>query len=327
MTLRGRLRAALERVSLVRLLIGLAVLLVAVNIGSAVWDAYTDRERIFQDVQRDVSNITNLLAEQTAGGLDAVDLVLRDAQRIGPASRLRDAAARLRDELTHLPQVAAILVYDEQGHVVARTNETPRLDAGRTDRPYFAVHARGADAGLYVSEPYLGGPANGYWRFVLSRRLSGPGGSFGGVVAAVVEVESYERFYRSIDLGDGGFITFFSGDGTIITRVPDPMQVKGKNFGSPSALIERARRDGRFDGRIVSLVTQEPIIASIATIRGFPLFIASGKTEHAAMDAWRNGGSFAAWKRAFKKHDVKPFRARPVPDGRRNAPAIPFPSQ
>jgi len=44
----------------------------------------------------------------------------------------------------------------------------------------------------------------------------------------------------------------------------------------------------------------------------------------AAMDAWRNGGSFAAWKRAFKNRDVKPFRARPVPDGRRNAPTIPF---
>ncbi len=43
----------------------------------------------------------------------------------------------------------------------------------------------------------------------------------------------------------------------------------------------------------------------------------------AAMDAWRNGGSFGAWKRAFQKYDVKPFLARPVPDGRRNPPAIP----
>jgi radical SAM superfamily enzyme YgiQ (UPF0313 family) len=37
----------------------------------------------------------------------------------------------------------------------------------------------------------------------------------------------------------------------------------------------------------------------------------------AAMDAWRKGGSFAAWKRAFKERDVQPFGARPVPDGRR----------
>ena len=37
----------------------------------------------------------------------------------------------------------------------------------------------------------------------------------------------------------------------------------------------------------------------------------------AAMDAWRKGGGFAAWKRAFKEREVQPFAARPVPDGRR----------
>ncbi len=42
----------------------------------------------------------------------------------------------------------------------------------------------------------------------------------------------------------------------------------------------------------------------------------------AAMDAWRAGGSYAAWKRAFSNRGVVPFGARPVPDGRRNAPVV-----
>ncbi len=37
----------------------------------------------------------------------------------------------------------------------------------------------------------------------------------------------------------------------------------------------------------------------------------------AALDAWRNGGSFSSWKRAFMRHEVKPYQFRPVPDGRR----------
>jgi radical SAM superfamily enzyme YgiQ (UPF0313 family) len=45
----------------------------------------------------------------------------------------------------------------------------------------------------------------------------------------------------------------------------------------------------------------------------------------AAMEAWRGGASFSAWKRAFKKHDVKPFLARPVPDGRRKPPEFVLP--
>jgi hypothetical protein len=37
----------------------------------------------------------------------------------------------------------------------------------------------------------------------------------------------------------------------------------------------------------------------------------------AAMDAWKAGGSFSSWKKAFDTHEVKPFRYRPVPDDRR----------
>jgi radical SAM superfamily enzyme YgiQ (UPF0313 family) len=42
----------------------------------------------------------------------------------------------------------------------------------------------------------------------------------------------------------------------------------------------------------------------------------------AAMDAWRAGGSYAAWKRAFGNRNVETFQARPVADGRRNAPNL-----
>jgi radical SAM superfamily enzyme YgiQ (UPF0313 family) len=38
----------------------------------------------------------------------------------------------------------------------------------------------------------------------------------------------------------------------------------------------------------------------------------------AAMDAWRAGGSFLSWKQAFANREVKTFRCRPFPDGRRN---------
>jgi len=40
----------------------------------------------------------------------------------------------------------------------------------------------------------------------------------------------------------------------------------------------------------------------------------------AALEAWRNGGSFAAWKRALKV--VQPGLARRVPDGRRTLPQL-----
>ena len=288
MTLPGRLRAALERVSLVRLLIGLGVILVAINIGSAVWDALSDRQRTFRDVQRDVSNITSLLAEQTASGLEAVDLVLRDVQRMGSASRIALQEPRLRDELAYVSQVASILVFDQQGEIVARTNEAPAIQDRRA-RPFVDVHKKGRDLGLHVSEPYLGGPGNRSWRFAMSRRLNGPGSSFGGVVAALVEIENYERLYRTIDLGPGGFIGVLGADGSVFTRVPDPHHVQGTKLdpNTTEALVGRVRSQGRFDGRVMSEVTGEPVIVSIAAVRGLPLYVATGKTERAALTTWR----------------------------------------
>ena len=283
-----RLRSALERVSLVRLLISVGLLLVAINIGAAIWDAYSDRQRVFRDTQRDVSNITSLLAEQTATGLETVDLVLRDVQRLGTATQIAKQAARLRDELAYVPQAAAILVFDEQGRVVARSNETPTLDSMPRPRPFVSMHAEGKVAGLYVSEPYIGGQAAGRpsWRFVLSRRLSGPGGVYAGVVAAIIEIDTYERLYRSIDLGEGGFISLVGAEGTIYTRIPGPEESKGKRY-EWDTVFDPVRVTGRFDGRAVSPLAKDAVVVSIARVRGgFPLYVASGKTERAVLAAW-----------------------------------------
>ena len=42
----------------------------------------------------------------------------------------------------------------------------------------------------------------------------------------------------------------------------------------------------------------------------------------AALDAWREGGSFAAWKKAFKEREVKPFLGARVTDGRQRLPQL-----
>lgn len=42
----------------------------------------------------------------------------------------------------------------------------------------------------------------------------------------------------------------------------------------------------------------------------------------AALDSWKAGGTFAAWKRAFKERGVKPHAARRVEDGRLRLPTL-----
>jgi signal transduction histidine kinase/ActR/RegA family two-component response regulator len=267
-------------------LIALGVLLVAINVGSAVWDVHIERQGTETRARRDFSNLTGLLAEQTASALEAVDLALRDVARDGSAVKAAAMAPLLRDEMAHLPQVAAFLMLDARGRAVGRTNDAPALDTGLPGRPFFTAHRDGRTRGLFISEPYWA-PTTGRWRFAMSRRLGAPDGRFGGVVAALMEIESFDRLYRTVEVGDGGFITLRSHGGTVITRVPDPTGARGAPFPNPD-IDDGIRREGRFVGWTTSPILNRSVLVAVSAVRGFPLHILSGADERSVFASWRN---------------------------------------
>src|SRR5712692_10042146 len=288
-------RSAASRITLTRALVALGVVLVGINIASAIWDARTDRDRTELRARRDLSNLTGPLSEQTAAALEAVDLVLRDAVRDGTTAKVAAMTPRLRDEMVHIPQVAGFLVLDAEGRVVGRTNETPAIDHGFAGRAFFTAHREARDAGLFFGEPYQGGGDGTKWRFVMSRRLNAPGGAFSGVIAAVMEIENFDRLYRTIDVGEGGFINLRTRDGTVITRVPDAREARKRKFQNPevSAAVER---EGRFTGWLPSAILNQTVLEAIVAVRGFPLEVLAGATEDAVFAPWRN----EAWRIAVR---------------------------
>ena len=264
------------QISLIRALLALGVVLIGLNVASAIWDIHQARVATENRAQRDFSNLTRLLAEQTAATLEAVDVVLRNA-----------AISRRAIDLSQMPGVASFLVFDERGRVTARTGATPGLGDDPAELPLFKVHRDAAGQGVYVSDPYQGGPVGATWRLVLSRRVSGAADSFAGVVAAAIDIDSFDRLYRSIDLGEGGFITLLSTEGMVIARVPDPVNARGRRFAlgesEPSIM-----RGGQFSGWAVSPVIEERVLQSTAEVRGFPLRVAIGGTEKAVLAPWRD---------------------------------------
>jgi PAS domain S-box-containing protein len=283
----ARVRSALAGLPLGRALVGLGLVLVAINIASAVWDIRAAYGRVERRAQRDISNMTRVLAEQTAASLEAVDVILREMVRTGGANVVANGVPRLREELAHMPQLAALLVLDAEGRVLARTGPTPGIDPDPAGHSFFAAHRSQSADRLHVSEPFRVESEKARWRFLLSRRLNGSGGEFGGVVAAVIEVESFDRLYRTIDLGDGGFISLMSVGGVLVTRVPAPADVRGKNI-PPARGILGVRATGRFEGWTKSPITGEEVLISALAVRGFPLFVASGSNERTVMAPWRD---------------------------------------
>jgi PAS domain S-box-containing protein len=283
----GRARSALARIPLGRTLVAVGVIVVVINIASAVWDVRAAYDRVERRALRDLTNMTRVLAEQTAASLEAVDVILRDMARTGAARKAAEGVPGLRDELGHVSTIAALLVLDAQGRVLARTGDTPAIDADPAGHPFFTAHRDAGADGLLLSEPYREGTEGGPWRFLLSRRLNDAGGRFGGVVAAAIEVESFDRLYRTIDLDDGSFIALLSEDGTFMSRIPAPAGIRGRQISGTRG-VAAVREQGRFEGWSTSPVTNEPVLLSALAVRGFPLLVASGSSERTVLAPWRD---------------------------------------
>jgi PAS domain S-box-containing protein len=280
----ARVRSALSRIPLGRALIALSVVLVGINVCSAIWDVSQAKSRTERRALRDFSNTTRLLAEQTAASLEAVDLMLR-AVGTRPATDALALEPKLRDELARMPHIASLAVFDAQGQALLRSSDIPEFVAGASGRPFFDAQREARNPEPQVSEPYRLGP-EGPWRIVLSRAMIDPQRRFDGLVAAAIELESFDRLYRSIDLGSGGFLTLLSNNGTLLTRVPDPGNVRGRQLPG-GRIISAADSDGRFQGWTDSPISGERVLLASSPVRGFPLLVASGSNEKAVFAPWR----------------------------------------
>ncbi len=277
-----RVRSLLSRIPLVRAIVTLGLVLVAINVASTVWEIRAARQSAERRAARGFSNVTHVIAEQTAASLEAVDLVLRDVVRLGGAKAVAARLPSLQVELEHMPQVAAMLVYDADGRELARSDEDA-LDPA----PSELYRAEGRD-GLYFSDPYPERDGR-HWRMLMSRHLKGPRG---GTVAAAIELASFDRLYRLIDLGRGAFVTLLSFEGTVIARVPDPDNMRGHRLPG-QGIRDTVRREGSWQGWMTSPIMKRRVLLNASTVRGLPLFVVSGADEDAVFAPWRKEAGYA----------------------------------
>src|SRR5919108_3493138 len=150
----ARIRSALSRIPLGRALIALGLVLVAINIAAAIWDVRKARDLTERRAQRDFSNMTRLVAEQTAASLETVDLILRGLNTKS-AKELALVEPKLSDALPRFPYIASLTVLDAHGRVLARSAQAPDFDGDMPERPYYLAHReRPGDDAPFLSDPY-----------------------------------------------------------------------------------------------------------------------------------------------------------------------------
>ena len=272
-----------RRLRLRVVLFGVLVLLAFA--GASAYDVWHSYRHTVTATNREISNVANALAEQTAWTWQAVDLLLLDtarwyrddAQKIPEDDRDSALAARTAGAR----QVRMVTITDAQGiqHYRSQGSSPPDLDV--SDRPYFIAQRDNANVGLFMSEPLVT-RSTGRNAVVLSRRLEDIHGQFTGVVTAIVDLQDLQTFYSAINLGMGTSTYLLRDDGTLLLRNPPAPSRVGQKF--PALAAASSLRTGSFSSPIDG--TQE--FVAVAAVRDTPLRLAVARDRRTALRPWRD---------------------------------------
>jgi diguanylate cyclase (GGDEF)-like protein/PAS domain S-box-containing protein len=247
----------------------------------AIWTAVvlqtqSERAATIAEAIRQNSNLARVFEEhaiRTIKGVDAAALfVAGEYARLGSKIDLAGYAA---DGRIDAALFADVFVIDERGDLLAGLHSF--APTSLADRAHFTVHLPRDSGKLFINKPLLG-RVSGKWTIHMSRRITRPDGSFGGVVSMAVDPSYFTDFYRQTDLGKLGLVNLVGLDGVSRARLAGQVASFGQDMSKSDLLREQAKSaNGDFlsTGRIEGV----PRYESFRTIPGYPLLVSVGASQ------------------------------------------------
>jgi signal transduction histidine kinase len=276
-------------------------LVVGLVAAAEVWRSY---DQATAAAERSLSGLVRLIAEQTERTIQAIDLTLlgiRDALRVAPGLPPHDPAftAALKERLRRLPYVHSLCVIGPDGFVTHDSHDPVPERASFADRQYFQIHRDNPGVGLHIGRP-LRNRYSHSWFVSVSRRITNPDGSFGGVILAAVTPGYFRQFYEDLEIGDNNVISLLLSDGTLLARTPGREEAIGVSFADSTG-IRMAAAQGSGVAWSVSPVDRTKRMIAYRTLAGGFLVALAGWSESTVYGAWLDhavvvgGGALLVW--------------------------------
>ena len=247
--------------------------------------------------ERNLRTLDLLLGEETERAIQSADLILRSFQEkisgdgVTTAEELQATEAKqetfeaMRSRLAGVPQVSAISVVAPDGHLIVSSRSFPAPTFNLSGRDYFQESKAGSAGALHLSQP-VQNLSDGAWTAYLSRRINNPSGQCVGIITAAINLAYFEELYRTLDVGNGGAVSLWHSDGTLMARFPALPNGTGKKFAikSFSGILTS---DHAVTYSTSAAIDGTARVVSTIAAKQFPLVINVTATQDDILRDWR----------------------------------------
>ena len=185
---------------------------------------YEMRQDALARARDEVENLSLVLKRDIERNLEIYELSMQAATDgvrkpniLGLPSDIRQLV--LFDRSSNAQDLGSLLVTNAAGDVVIDSRAVPARKFNLSQRDYFKVQQE-ANAGLFISKPFVPRIDNPEPSIGLSQRLEDAQGRFAGVVVGTLRLSYFHRLFDGVTVGAHGAITLVRTDGTVLMRRP-----------------------------------------------------------------------------------------------------------
>ncbi|WP_246693766.1 PAS domain S-box protein [Methylobacterium sp. WL18] len=235
------------------------------------------------------ANTAHALEQHAARAFETIDTYLRAVAPLvgtGASSLSLEAIHTALREQVPRSRLNNIMIIDRDGRATVEADAFPARALDVHDRDYFQTLRDRPDSGIVIGNP-ITGRLTGKLLIPVARRIDGPDGAFAGVVQAMLDPQTFETVYGTIDNGPGAGLTLWRLDGTLLVRSPPMPGVIGKNFAQGENY--RQHVPARDDKPYWSAAMTDGIerVVALSYLDGYPLYVGAALAKDDALADWR----------------------------------------
>ncbi|WP_053131422.1 sensor domain-containing diguanylate cyclase [Pseudomonas sp. MIACH] len=271
---------------------GLTVALIVVIVAALL---IREHASTLQAATRSTTNIAQLINADVLRNVELYDLALKGLI----AARQRDDLSQVSANIQHLVQFdlstaapfkGEVLLLDANGAVIADSSTLQPTPRNFANRDYFQMHAKDAQAGLFISRPFkIHCNCDQLWRMAFSRRVSGPNGEFAGVAVATMRLAYFDQLFNTVTIGNGSSVNLLNNKGFLLAQQPLLESDMIDKDLSERPNFKRILREGSGTFQAISAISGKERLYTFTNVGELPLIV---------VVALSSQDVFAPWKRA-----------------------------